>query len=117
MNSISTHAALENVNVGDGVTINYYSDRKAATVIKRTPHSITVQRDTATLLNGMDSGEPDALKADIGGFAAHVKGEQRYSYERDTEGAVMVFRRTKRGWTRGSLSLSPGRHEHYDYNF
>ena len=37
------------VQVGDGVTICYWSDRHAATVIKKTPLSLTVRRDKATL--------------------------------------------------------------------
>lgn len=37
------------VKVGDGVTINLWSDRHAATVIKVTAKTVTVRRDKATL--------------------------------------------------------------------
>lgn len=38
-----------NIQVGDGVTVNLWSDRYAATVIKVTKSSVTVRRDKATL--------------------------------------------------------------------
>jgi hypothetical protein len=99
------------------------------TIIKRTAKTITAQRDKATLLNGMNSDAEDALMADVGGFAAHVTGRQRYEYEADPEGGVYKFSRRvlKSGQVRWVLcghpsgspgnSASGGRNEFYDYNF
>lgn len=105
-----------NVNVGDGVTINLWSDRHAATIIKKTAYSVTVQQDTATL-------SPDFKPEWIaGGFAGHCvnQDEQTYTYERNPNGRVETFRWSKkygRYGTPGNPSLSKGRHEFYDYNF
>lgn len=122
--------------VGDGATLCGYSDHHAYTVIKTTAQSITMQRDKATLLNGMNSGEPDALVCHPGGFAGHVEGIQRYAYEPDPNGEICVARMTKKtrkAWTKqedgsykdvihanfknGCSTVLPGRREHYDYNF
>jgi hypothetical protein len=105
-----------NVNVGDGVTINLWSDRHAATVIKKTAYSVTVQQDTATL-------SPDFKPVRVeGGFAGHCinQDEQTYTYERNPNGRVETFRWSNkygRYGTPGNPSLSKGRHEFYDYNF
>ena len=104
------------VRVGDGVTVNLWSDRYAATVTKVTKSTVTVRRDKATL-------NPDFKPEWIpGGFAAHCtnQDEQTYTYESDENGTEYTFR-----WSRkyqrygqpGNLSLSKGRHEFYDYNF
>lgn len=104
------------IKVGDGVTVNLWSDRYAATVIKVTKSSVTVRRDKATL-------NPDFKPEWIpGGFAAHCtnQDEQTYTYEPDENGTEYTFR-----WSRkyqrygqpGNLTLSKGRHEFYDYNF
>ena len=85
-----------------------------------------LRQDKATLLNGVTSGEPDALKCYPGGFAAHVEGTQRYEYEPNPEGRL--YKVTLRGngkWKQvGIGTKSPGgtvtfgkRHEHYDFNF
>jgi len=116
-------------NVGDGVTHTLWTDRKAATVVRVTPKSVTVRYDKAVLLNGAESGEEDALTVHVGGFAAHVEGEQRYSYEPDPEGRTFKFTRRVRkngkvvykvaghGTNSPGNELVPGRHAHYDYNY
>jgi hypothetical protein len=38
--------------VGMGVTLNYYSDQHAGTIIEVTPNKIVVQEDTSTLIGG-----------------------------------------------------------------
>lgn len=112
--------------VGDGATVCYWTDRKACTVVKVSASGkrVWVQRDKAKLLNGVNSGEEDALEFTPGGFCGHMSGSQRYEYERDTEGEVMEFSLRKNGrWVmkgntaRGGLRLTEGRYEHYDYNF
>ena len=105
---------------GDGCTVCGYSDNKAHTVISVSPSgkTIWIRRDKATLLNGANSGEPDALRCYPGGFAAHFEGTQRYSYEPDETATVYACRNTKRGWKHphGGRIIT-GRHEHYDFNF
>lgn len=105
-----------NVKVGDGVTVNMWSDRHAATIIKVTPCSVTVQYDKATLDPNF---KPEWIP---GGFAGHCinQEDQTYTYERDPNGRVETYRWSKKYGTYGTpgnLRLSKGRHEFYDYNF
>ena len=122
-----------NYKVGDGVTVHRYSDAHAYTVIAVTDCTIKIQRDKATLLNGYNSGEVDALHFSPGGFFGHTSGTQRYSYERDLTGTVAIARLQKKPyqrWTKGAVfsvpeaafkaegcRVFPGRSEHYDFNF
>ena len=53
------------IRVGDGVTVNLWSDRYAATVIAVTKSTVTVRRDAATLDPGF---KPEFI---IGKFAGH----------------------------------------------
>lgn len=77
-----------NIRVGDGVTVNLWSDRYAATVIKVTKSTVTVRRDKATLDPNF---KPEWIP---GGFAGHCinQDEQKYSYAPDENGAVYTFR-------------------------
>lgn len=113
--------------VGDGATLCLYTDRYACTVVAVSPNgkTITLRRDKATLLNGFESGEPDALVFSPGGFMGHTSGVQRYSYEPNPDGQEFKASLRKNGqWVRcGHATTSPGnrvtagRHERYDYNF
>lgn len=129
--------------VGSGVSIHGYSDINPATVIEVSPTGkrIKVRECSAKLLNGPDSGEPDALKFSVGGFAAHVSGTQRYDITENPEGIVTEYslrtvtreryidgKRQKvkvELWKRVGESvgnstksdLSEGRTKFYDYNF
>jgi hypothetical protein len=104
--------------VGDGATIHRYSDAHAFTVIKVTATTITLQRDKATLLNGGNSGEADALQFSAGGFVGHTEGTQRYSYEADPNGSIEVARLVPEpAFKSKGQTVTAGRHEHYDYNF
>lgn len=111
--------------VGEGVTMLYFSDRHAGTIIDVSPSgkTVRVQRDTATLLNGPDSGEPDALVFHAGGFCGHMTGVQRYAYAPDPDGAIYTFtlrkngRYVRKGESVGGCRLVSGRSESYDYNF
>ena len=115
--------AVPTYRPGDGVTIHHYSDCKAATVVRVTPFTVTIQFDKAELLNGVNSGEPDALKFDIGGFAGHTSGKQRWHVEADPTGATQKFTlrrsdgRYMEAGSRNGAWLSAGRHPHYDFNF
>lgn len=109
--------------IGDGATIIRWTDRNAGTIIAVSKRRVMVQRDKVTLLNGSGSGEPDALTVQVGGFAAHTEGVQRYNYERDPEAGCYVFTLRKNGrWVMqhekmNGTRLELGRHEHYDFNF
>lgn len=47
------------IAVGDGVTILFWSDAHAGTVVKRTKKMIVVRRDKATRINQTYTFEPD----------------------------------------------------------
>lgn len=103
------------LEVGDGVTLNLWSDRQAYTIIRRTPYTLTLQRDKATLDPNF---KPEFI---VGGFAAHCtnQDEQSYTYERDPNGGTTVVYWSKKYGRFMYLgkSISVGRHEFYDYNF
>ena len=127
----SDRAAAKHVapKVGDAATYRVWTDHHACTVIavSKSGVMVTLQRDKATLLNGFNSGEPDALTSTPAGFAHIVNGVQRYAYERDPEGEIIkVSYRAKFGtWKAvGHRATSPGgsatfgsRREYHDYGF
>lgn len=104
--------------VGDGVTINHYTDRSACTVIERHGSRVLIQRDNAKRLT-----KPEIVP---GGFAGHCVNNHniKYSYSRNYQGATHSFSRRKNGrWIRvgdkmkTGTEITMGRHEFYDYNF
>lgn len=106
------------VEVGDGVTIHLYSDAHAGTVIKKTKTTITVQQDKATIDPNF---KPEFI---VGGFAGHCtnQNKQTYTYERNPNGNVTVYRWSNKynryqGGGDGSVTVTKGRREFYDYNF
>lgn len=113
--------------VNDPATYTIYSDSLAGHIVSVSPNGKTVvfQYGKATLLNGFDSGEPDALVCHPGGFCGHVEGKQRWKVEVDPQGAKSKF--TLRGngqWKAAGHStrspgciLGKGHFHHYDYNF
>ncbi len=123
----NTPAAAQTLAIGGGATMIGWSDRQACTIVEvsKTGRRVTVQRDTATLLNGIKSGAEDALTCHSGGFAAHVSGTQRYSYEANPEARRVSYTLRKNGRfvmvgqpAKGGPELTVnGRREHYDYNF
>ena len=105
-------------NVGDGATAIGWSDCRAGTIIEASAKRVVWQRDKVKLLNR------DELKWTPGGFAGHCEGVQRYSYEADSCGRIVVYTLRKNGrWIpkgaplRSTAQIVPGRTEHYDYNF
>lgn len=106
------------IEVGDGVTLHLFSDAHACTVIAKTKTTITIQRDKATLDPNF---KPEWI---AGGFAGHCtnQGEQTYTYERDPNGQIYRCRwsekygRYQTGCD-GSMKITRGRREFYDYNF
>lgn len=114
-----------NAKIGDGATYRIHTDCLACTIVAISPGRIVVQRDDAQLLNGVNSGAPDALQFSPGGFHGHTSGVQRYNYVTNTANEKFTFTKRKNGrWklvgvsykTPGSC-LTEGRHEHYDFNF
>ena len=106
------------VQVGDGVTIHLYSDAHAGTVIKKTKTTITVQQDKATIDPNF---KPEFV---AGGFAGHCtnQNEQTYTYEQDPNGHITTYRWSNKynryqGGGDGSVTVTKGRREFYDYNF
>lgn len=100
--------------VGDGATVHIGSDASAWTVVSRTPKTMWLQGDTATL-------DPD-FKPDFhpGGFVGHVSNQhqQSYTYERNPQGPKCKAILTQKGWrTTAGLPVSAGRRAFYDYNF
>ena len=110
------HLTPANAKVGDGATVNFYTDRNAGTIVKVTKCSITVRRDKAIIDPNF---KPQFV---VGGFSAHCtnNNEQSYTYEPDENGELTTVRWSKkfnRYGTPDNITLSKGRHEFYDYNF
>ena len=87
-NMTSKQTRKFDLEVGDGVTISGWSDSDVYTVVSvsKSGNSAVVREDKSTLLNGVNSGEPDALKFYPGGFAGHTTGTQRWRHEPDPDG-------------------------------
>lgn len=111
------------IKIGDGVTVRGYSDATACTVISVSGTRAVIQEDTAVLLNGSGSSEPDALKFSPGGFVGHTSGVQRWDVKPNPNGAMVKITRRKDGFWRiagdsmKGKTLTEGRHHHYDFNF
>lgn len=106
----------DNAQVGDGVTVHLWSDAHAYTIIRRSPRSLTLRRDKATLAKGW---KPEIIP---GGFAGHCinQEDQEYTYEENENGEIAIahWSQKKHGfYVQRSKYVSPGRHEFYDYNF
>lgn len=106
----------DNAEIGDGATVHYYSDEEACTIIKRTAKTLTLRRCKATLANGW---KPEWVP---GGFSAICTNneDQQWEYEENPDGRIFIARwsEAKQGfYAEGCLYVTPGRREHYDYNF
>ena len=111
-----SHLTPTNAKVGDGATVNLFSDRHAGTIIKVTKATITIRQDRAIL---DPKFKPEWIP---GGFAAHCTNQenQSYTYEPDENGSETTIHWSKkfnRYGTPGNVTASKGRHEFYDYNF
>lgn len=118
---VKNHTTFE---IGQGATYCMYSDRVPGTVIEVKGNTVIWREDNAKLLNGVDSGAPDALKFFEGGFVGHTSGEQRYEYSANPDGREYAFTLRKNGhWVkkgegmRAGDCLVNGRRKYYDYNF
>ena len=86
-------------------------------MVGKTAKTLKVQEDTQTLLNGVSSGEQDALTFNQGGFSGHAEGTQRYAYSVNPNSAVRTARLTKAGWILDGKHVIEGRSGFYDFNF
>jgi hypothetical protein len=103
------------MKIGDGATIQMYSDRRAATIIKISPSgkTIAIQEDHAELLNRNE------LKINPGGFSANIQGGQKYSFKPDIYGTIRRARKRKDGkwYSQGNRIIIGERQHFYDFNF
>ena len=89
--------------VGMGATIIYYTDRVAGTIVKVTKCQVHVQTDKAIRID--KNGMSDA---------------QEWRHERDPDGEIKVFHKSKRGYvnTRKGIRLGIGyRNTFHDFSF
>jgi hypothetical protein len=114
------------VQVGDPVTRSGYSDCHAGYVLQiNAARTKLVMKDgDARLLNGANSGEPDALLFEPGGFCGHTSGTQRWEIKPSELARVTVFSLRKNGrWIETGLAhnqgkpLCAGHHHYHDFNF
>jgi hypothetical protein len=113
--------------IGDAVSHRTWTDIKAGFIVavSKSGKTVTFQAAKQELLNGPDSGEPDALEVCIGGFFAHTSGRQRYAVSADTTGYKQKFTLRSNGHWKAARSSSHsignvliyGHHPYYDYNF
>jgi hypothetical protein len=118
--------------VGDKATFCTHTDCKAGyiTSVSKSGKSVSFKFGKAKLLNGHNSGEPDALQFSAGGFCGHTSGDQRWEITPDDETDYTIkctLRDIGNGsfkWKQvGSSTRSPGftlgagHYHHYDYNF
>ena len=114
--------------VGDKATHTVHTDSHAGYILHVSPSGKTVLfgRAEAKLLNGANSGEPDALEFSRGGFVGHTSGTQRWEIAAEPmEGYRDKFTLRSDGrwkiagggtYTPGN-TLNAGHHPHYDFNF
>lgn len=79
------------IKVGQGVTVQRYSDRQACTVVQVSSSGKTfwAREDHCRLLNGVNSGEIDALQFEPGGFSGHTSGAQRWETTPNPQGTLI----------------------------
>lgn len=105
---------------GDRVTLRLYSDREVYTVtyIDAKGKRMNIQRCKVRLLNGVNSGEPDAMKCYPGGFCAHFEGAQRWEILDDSMGESLIAKLMKNGkWMTVMGEIVSGGVEFRDFNF
>lgn len=114
-------------NAGDEATFILWTDAKAGWIkaVSADGKMVVFEFGDQKLLNGCNSGEPDALQCTAGGFCGHVSGKQRWSVTRSESPRTETFRLRKNGrWLRAGQSMyAPGGNlilghaPYYDFNF
>ncbi len=122
------------LKVGDRVGCRVHTDIDPGTVVKASATRATVQLHSYKLLNGPNSGAPDAMTFSPGGFCGHTSGTPRYEIDFDSNnGTVEIsFRKGaqlngqrgvwyRSGYAGGRAQLGGvvyvGAVVNYDYNF
>ena len=102
INHVMSQATTVIPQVGMGATMLSWTDRTAGTIVKVTATQIHVQRDKAT-------------RTDTNGMSE----VQEYSYERDENAWIAIFRKTKRGYRdECGRGLAIGyRSQYHDFSF
>ena len=118
--------------IGDKATHTVYSDSHAGYIVKvsKSGKKVWFCRADAKLVNGVNSGEPDALEFSPGGFCGHTSGFQRWQIaetprnERPTcftlrtkQNGEQVWKLVGHGTYSPGSCLNGGHHHHYDFNF
>ncbi len=124
-----TERKIENFEMDQGVHWSAGTDTVPGTVTRVSPSgkSVYVREDRAKLLNGVESGESDALNFQPGGFVGHTSGTQRHEFAPGdgpeirfslrADGRFQMSGASSRGSMRSWGVLTAGRARHYDYNF
>ncbi len=103
----------ENADIGDGATVHLWSDAHAYTIVKRTPSTLTLRRCKCT-----PTFTPEW---EIGGFSAVClnNDSQTWEYEEDENGEIIIAHWSKKfnRFRYDGMTVTPNRHEFYDYNF
>lgn len=99
-----------------------YTDVEPHEIVRRiSDKTIEVRAMATKLLNGVKSGEPDALTFSAGGFFGHTSGTQRYEFSSDPEARVFRIRLGKNGkWKDsggGRYTLAAEPFKFHDFNF
>jgi hypothetical protein len=113
---------------GDFVTYTIWTDRVVYEVleVKANGKTLELREAAARLLNGPNSGEPDALHFSPGGFFGHTSGAQRWEVKPDRDGQRLrvTWRPAIGAWKPVGIRTSspgcrirPGAHPHHDFNF
>jgi hypothetical protein len=117
-------ATMVKPEVGMGITWYGYSDSTPGTItrVSQSGKRIWFREDSTKLLNGVNSGEKDALEFSPGGFSGHTSGTQRWEITPNPDGIEKsaTLRKDGKWWVVGTRTtrVKVGeRRMHYDFNF
>ncbi len=104
MTDTAARPVTHGINVGDGATLAWWSDRTGCTVIDVTRTTVLIQEDTAIRID--NNGMSDA---------------QTYRHVHNPDGRVHKVRMTRRGWRVGGRNGNAvgfnGRSTYHDFTF
>jgi len=111
------------MNINDPVTYTVYTGWVSK--VSKSGKTIEVEFAKATLLNGPNSGHPQALRFSQGGFVGHTSGQQIWQLERSPNPSKLKFTKRVNGqWKVAGVAtnspgcvLRPGHRHYYDFNF
>lgn len=99
-----------------------YSDADPFEVIREvSAKTLIVRPMKAELLNGVGSGQPDALHFSPGGFCGHTSGTQRWDIQPDESAKERRIRLQRNGKWRDAdgnpFVFTDRPYKYYDFNF